>query len=306
MLKKIEKESANEPMFVHFNHIMPGSTGTGLCFVYNGLYKHTKGGAPFITLFMRDVNGIAIPGYIFNMESPLIAGKELSQVIGHIVKITWTENYLSGRGMTLILNKVSIRDDVSPDVYAKFVGSVKDGKEKMDYVESFLSESLGKKTSIAAMLQTISTPIYCQGRVGGLVDHYSKMVPILKSYKDSMSKEEFYQLIATFAVYIFVHGRYVRSCNNEGQVDALEFTNLSIADAMSLSKALGLGSGILEVVHMFFGFKPTNFYLRLVTRASESVRMADEELCVYRSLALNQEGGAGFGAIKRYIIEEGK
>ena len=89
MLKKIDDVELG---FLNVSTISKDNIGTGICYVYGGVLKNTQAGAPFVTLFLRDINGVSIPGYIFNLESPLVAGKELNNVIGKVVKIDWRDH----------------------------------------------------------------------------------------------------------------------------------------------------------------------------------------------------------------------
>lgn len=303
MLKKIDDVELG---FLNVSTISKDNIGTGICYVYGGVLKNTQAGAPFVTLFLRDINGVSIPGYIFNLESPLVAGKELNNVIGKVVKIDWRENFITGRGLTLIIEKVGVCNEVSPDMFAKFVGAIHNLNEKKSVLLSFLKDNLGRNVTFVSTIYSHASPMYCQGRVGGLLEHYYSMIPMLSSYKHTMKKQEFYHLIATFAVYIFVHSRYVISCGRPEGFDALEFSSNSTNDIVNFEKMLGLGQSVLEVVNMFFGYKPRDIYLRIITRVSELVRINDEEYAVYKSLPLTREGGAGFGTIKRYVIEEEK
>ena len=70
-----------------FRNISPDSSGQGVCYVCDGQHRFDRRERPFIVLYLQDVTGTVIPGYIFNVENFKGAGKDLSKVIHSMVVI---------------------------------------------------------------------------------------------------------------------------------------------------------------------------------------------------------------------------
>lgn len=298
MLEKIPSQDAGR--YMNFSGISRYSTGTGLCYVYNAVMKRTKAEKPFITLYLRDINGDVIPGYVFDLQSPLMAGGEVTNVIGKIVKLDWEENYLPNVGLTIIVTRASVMLDAGPQDYARFRGTIEDLDSKRQDLEEYFMRGFAIKAAFPMFLGSWSSGEYCQGRVGGLLEHYWRMSQMLKSL-EGLSPEERKQTAATFLLYIFVHSNYVRA-HDKGQDDIQLVTSLT-DKVSSLAKQMGVGAGSLEVVHMFFGYEPKDIYVRTVAAVSDMVRRFDKEFCLYHTIPLTQEGNAGYGTIRRYQVE---
>lgn len=116
-----------------------------------------------------------------------------------------------------------------------------------------------------------------------------------------LSGEEKRRLIATFLVYTFVHSNYVRLAE-AGQADIAAVATLT-ESVNKLNAKLALGPGILEVVHMFFGYAPKDIYVKTISSFSDHVNALDKEFALYKTIPLTQEGDAGYGKIRRYSIE---
>lgn len=299
MLKRLDLDQ--ESGFMDFRSVSRYGTGVGVCYVYNVVLKSTKAGKPFVTLFLRDINGATVPGYIFDLASPLLAGKEAREVLNHLVQVKWQENYLDGIGLTFILDKVEVVKDTTPDQIALFRGEIQDSDTKYRCLSEFLREELGCNISIPVLAKTHSSPDYYQGRVGGLLEHYCRVSKILLSVA-SDSKEERRQLIAAFVLYILVHSNYTRAAES-GMV------NISLASVLTekvapIATALKATSGALEMVHLFFGYTPKDIYVKTVQAAADLAKRVDAEFSVYKTVPVEQEGDAGYGKIRRYILEE--
>ena len=289
-----------DPSFVVFSNIVKDTRGKGICFVYNARMKTSRMGKPFATLYLRDAQGVCVPGYVFDLASPLVAGGELANAINKIVEIEWQENYLPGVGLTLILDKVSIVHDAPTSVVSKFNGAVEDVDKKVSAITSYLSEVLDRPVNLSWRIPTMVAEEYCQGRVGGLAEHYYRMTNVLRGMTH-FTEQETYNLVATFLLYISAHSVCVRA-KAEG-TDNIALASKLVANSSKLAEQLGVGTGALEVVHMFFGYEPKDIYVRTIVAVSEMVHRFDKEFNLYHTIPLEQEGDAGYGKIRRYKIE---
>lgn len=298
MLEKVPEK--NNVGFMNFSSVSRYDTGTGMCYVYNVLLKQTKQGKPFITLYLRDIMGNSVPGYIFDLASPLFAGKEAVQVQNKIVQIDWQENYLKGVGLTFILDKVCIVSNASDADYAKFQGTVENLQQKKTEIIDYVSKNLRVAITLPMSIETYSSPDYAQGRQGGLLEHYWKMSKMLNGL--SFSVEEQRRLAGTFAIFVLAHSSYIAAKDNDS--DEISLTVALTKRITSLSEGLKLGPAALEVVHMFFGYHPKDIYVRTVSSISDTVLRVDKEFSLYHTIPLSQEGDAGYGKIRRYQIED--
>lgn len=291
---------AGESQPLKFSSIARFDTGVGLCMVYNAVLKKTKNGKPFVTLYLRDVSGAVIPGYIFDLSSPLLAGGEAAKVVGNIVEIEWEENYLDHVGMTVLVSKLSMVTNVPADIVASFSGKIPDLDGKEACLCGFFKENLHISVSLPVHIKTYASPNYMQGRVGGLLEYYYRMSQVLQS-TSFLAEETGSNLIATFAIYLCVHAAYVRA-NDSGDADITLVTTLTSL-VSKLANALNLGPAAMEIVHMFFGYKPMDVYVRNVAAIADLVQRMDKEFELYKTIPLQQEGDAGYGKIKRYKLE---
>lgn len=287
-----------------FSRINRFEFGSGLVYIYSGVMKNTREGKPFVTLYLRDVEGNTLPSYIFDLSNPLVSGGEVSKVVGKIAKISYRENFINGRGLSLILNSVEVAVNPSVEDVAKFSGKVTGVEAMYDELVASLYRDLGVKISYSMASRNASTQFYGGGKVGGLVEHYSRLYAKLASYKGVMTASEYRQLIGSFAVFIYAHSAYL--CNQvsiEGK-DTLPMLSVMLDKAKLLGDQLNLGSSTVEIVNMFYGYEPKDFYIRIINRESEAIRVGDAELHLYRTLPINNDGSAGHGIVRRYKVEE--
>ena len=302
MLKPVTlapQEKPDTPL-MDFRHIKAMSSGEGIAFVYNAVQKRTKSGKPFVTLHLRDVNGLTAPGYIFDLASPILSGRELKEVTNQFVKVVWDENYLNNIGLTFILRDVQLITNPSIDMRISFVGDIENvvGKEKE--LTDFISKAVGKLVMLPRALSIHSSPAYYGGKCGGLLEHYWRMHNILKSYT-YLKPEEYRVLIGTFASYIFTHSAYQQADESQ-QADVS--TMLRLTEKLStIMQGLKLPQGTEEVISMFFGMEPMNIYVRTIRATAELVQRIEDEFSLYRTIPLTQKGDAGYGEIKRYEAE---
>lgn len=300
MLEKITQATLGE--FVNFSAIAKDSHGAGKCFVYNAVAKHTKAGKPFVTLYLRDVRGNTVPGYIFDLKSPLLAGAEMNKVINSIVEIEWQENYLRNLGLTLILDKVSVVIAPTAEELAKFTGQIENNQGKRAEIERFLADVLKFRVNIPLTVSTYAGLDYAQGKVGGLCEHYWRMCKILGTFS-YLSSEEFRNLVATYTLYIVVHQSYTVAKDTGG--DSIDLVVALTSKVTSLAKSLKLSSGALELVNMFFGYTPKDIYVKTIVGIANMVQQTEKEFALYQTIPVQQEGNAGYGTIRRYFVEEG-
>ena len=302
MLKPVVKDK--HPGYIDFRNITRYSSGSGLCYVYGAVNKTTKQGKPFVTLYIRDLNGISIPCYIFDIASPLLAGDEVRKVVNNIVCIRWTENYLNGTGLTLIADKVELvtssDDSYFNEALEIFRGKVPDLETKYDSLIQFFVDSLGVKFAIPFYVRSSSFLDYSQGNTGGLLEHYYRMARSIKTY-DYLPREEYRRLVATFALFIFAHSYYVKS-EEKGCAD-ITIVGILTQNIEKMDRQLNVGTGAFELVHMFFGYEPKDIYVRTVKSVSDHITRVAREFATYSTVPLAQEGDAGYGKIRRYVIE---
>lgn len=280
------------------SRIHPDSTFECFAYVRGGQHKFTKAGKPFITLYLQDVNGVVIPGYLFNPEDFKHAGLELTKVIHSIVCLTVTENYLPRMGMSVILDAVAIVTSPTLEMTTAFVGKVDNIQTVYNSLLESIASKLGIKVTLPYNICTTSYMEYYQGKVGGQCLHYLNTLKILEVWAQDMSPEEQHQLFVAFVLYVFVHSNY-RAAAENGDDDIRLVTTLS-ASVSKYMERLQAGDGASEVIHLFFGYKPKDIFVRAVHQAAQmNLRMMDE-LSAYRALPLSREGDAGYGTIKRY------
>lgn len=281
------------------SNIHPDSTFECYAYIRNGQHKYTKADKPFITLYLQDINGVVIPGYIFDIANFKASGLELTKVLHTVVKLECSENYLHRYGMTVIINKVYELPKASPALITKFVGSVDEIYKIFENLKVELSQKMNKNVTLPFAICEGSYIDYYQGKTGGLCLHYYNTLHILDVWASTMTDQEKYQLYATFILFIIVHSRYLAS-QEEGKDDILLVQTLTNMISKYM-KMLKVEPGVSEVIHMFFGYKPKDIYVRMVNAASESNMRAIKELSVYRALPISREGDAGYGTIKRYV-----
>ena len=298
MLRQVGSSPSKD--FINFGAITPNSNGKGIAYCYNAVIKKTQAGKPFVTLHLRDTNGVTVPGYYFDLAQPLLAGKEVTAAIGMPLMIDWQENYLRNVGLTLLVDRASIVTDLSANELGLFTGSIEGLDKKMEELSAFFKKELNLNTAIPFWVTTYNSIDHCQGRVGGLCEHYWRIMNILKSMS-YLDKRLYSKLVATFLIYIFVHANHTRLAE-AGKADIAAVALLT-DHVNKLNATLHLGPGVLELVHSFFGYKATDIYVRTVLSMAEQVCKVDKEFALYATIPVQQEGDAGYGKIRRYEVE---
>lgn len=298
MLERVSKE--NPKHFIDFSAIKTYETGTGLCYVYNAVIKKTRQGKPFATLYLRDINGNSVPGYVFDLASELWAGGDAAKVMNSIVQIQWQENYLKGLGMTLILDKVGVALDASPEDFALFQGEIEDRAGKASTITAYVKRKLGLQITLPVTLNTYANPEYSNGKQGGLLEHFWKTALALDALQ-GLTKEEERRIAGIFSLYIFARTSYLAAVDNGD--DSILLTSALTKRVSALAESMDLGPAALEVVHMHFGYEPKDLYVRTVVAVSDNIHRVDKEFAVYKTIPLSQEGDAGYGKIRRYVVE---
>ena len=283
-----------------FQNIAPDLVSAGICYVRGGEHRFTKADKPYIRLFLQDITGAVIPGYIFDVGNFKQSGLELTQVIHQIVKVDYRENYLPRYGMSIIIDKLHLVVDAPMSMLEKYVGSVQDIQDKYQLLQSKLKEVLKMPVSIPFTICNASHMDYSQGKIGGLVIHYWDMYEVLSIYARKFSEEEQHILWGMFTLFIFVHSNYLRA-EAEGCADINLVTQLT-AKMQRHQSVLKVSDGVLELVHIFFGYKPKDVFVRLVVQVSDNLIQMSKEVNLYQSLPISREGDAGYGTIRRYEL----
>ena len=298
MLERVVANTPKEYSLLHFRNIAPDSVGEGICYVRGGTHKFTRMDKPFIVLYLQDVDGLILPGYIFNVEHFKEAGLELTKAIHSLVKVEYQENYHPRYGMSIIITKISLVEHPDASLFSLFVKTAEEAKQAYNNLQQSLVEVLGVKVSIPYTICTESYMDYSQGEIGGLAIHYWDMFNILKTYASKFSKEDQKQLWGTFVLYFYTHSNFICAEAN-GEADIQLVTKLTTIISTVKTK-LNMGEGALEVVHIFFGYQPKDIFVRIVDQVSKSLIRNGKEINMYSTLPLTREGDAGYGVIRRY------
>lgn len=298
MLERAVKKEESPCPYIHFNNIKPDSSSVGLCFVQSGQHKMTRYSKPFIVLYLRDIDGNCIPGYIFDIEDIMKAGLDLTQIERKVVKLGYTENFLPHGRMSVLVNNIGIVTDATPEQYAKFLGSVDDINEVYNSLLTNLSELLGSRVMVPYTICTTSYREYSQGAVGGIVTYYRDLLDTLKICSRQFKKEELHNLWGTFAIYVFAHSNYIAAVHDGGA--DINLTSKLISNCSRIIKDLKLGSGALEVITMLEGVQPKDIFVRTISNAAKMLSSVEDEVGIYRTLPESREGGTGTVTIKRY------
>lgn len=300
MLESVSGSSKSQGKYLVFSNIKRYDTGVGICYVCKVVLKTARNGKPFATLYLRDAEGNIIPGYVFDLSKPLLAGGEATEVTNRVVNISWQENYLAGIGLTLILDSVQIVLDATHEDYLLFQGAVEDPQLKKNEIIQYFSEKTGMSLTLPMTTETYSSPEFCGGKQGGLLEYFWKVSIALRGLR-GLSSEEERRIAGVFAVYIALYSSYLGS-SDRGE-DSIVLANAMTRKVSALAETLKLGPAALEVVHMFFGYEPKDIYVRTVLAVAKTVHRVEKEFTLYHTIPLNQEGDAGYGKIRRYEIE---
>lgn len=283
---------------VIFRDIVRDEIGKGVCYVRDGRTKMSRVGSPFITLYLQDITGVVVPGYVFNLKDFQFAGKELTRLLHNLAEISYEENYFAPYGMSVRVTDVKMITNPSAQLLASFVGNVDEVNATYTALMGELSKLLNMKVNLPYSLCTQSHIDYSQGKVGGLAFHYARMLDILRSYAVMFGADEQRVLYGCFLLFIHAHNNYIAAELQEA-VDISLSTKLTASIAQYITM-LKLPKGAAEVSNIFFGYKPKDIFVRLVCQASDAVLRAQKEIAVWSALPLTREGDAGYGTIRRY------
>lgn len=281
-----------------FRDIVKDEIGKGVCYVRDGRTKMSRIGSPFITLYLQDITGVVVPGYVFNLKDFQFAGKELTQLIHNLAEISYEENYFAPYGMSIRVTDVKLLTNPPTQLLSSFVGNVDEVNATYNKLMSELSKLLNMRVNLPYSLCTQSHIDYSQGKVGGLAFHYSRMLDVIKSYAPMFEPADQRILYGCFLLFIHAHNNYIAAELQEA-VDISLSTKLTASIAQYITM-LKLPKGAAEVSNIFFGYKPKDIFVRLVCQASEDVLRAQKEIAVWSALPLTREGDAGYGTIRRY------
>lgn len=281
---------------IDFRQLDTTPTCSGICYVVSAKHGVKRDSKPFFTLYLRDINNVTIPGYVFDLDNYVTQGVNLTKVQGKLIRAKFVENYLAGYGMTVILENVELCVDAPVDLISKFTGEIEDSNRKLDSILKYAEGILGVPIIIPMRSVMVSSEDYSGGRVGGVLDHYVILMSQLKTYESIMEDDEFRQLIATAMVYIFSHMTIL----NDGDPHNVNHITCLTDKASKISNALKAQTGIMEAVHCHFGYKPKDVYTRIVDSTFYTICKTTREMTCYRALPATREGNAGYGDIHRY------
>lgn len=280
-----------------FREIQPNSVSSGICYVRDGEHRFTKADKPFIKLYLQDTTGFIIPGYIFDVDR-YSSGIDLTNVIRSVVKINYKENFLANYGLTVIIDKIDVVVNPDSGLLDIYVGTIQEAKSKYDLLLEGISNKLGLKVAIPYDICSTSYIDYSQGKIGGLSIHYWDMFRMLEVYADKFDDNECAQLWGTFLLYIFTHSNFLKA-QSKGKNDITLVSALT-SHLQKYSSQLEVSEGIIELVHIFFGYEPKDLFVRLVKNVSEQIVRANKEFNLYETLPITREGNAGYGPVRKY------
>lgn len=293
MLKKV-----NEDNQLHFNNIQTDEIGEGICYVTGGTIKVSKLNRPFLTLFLQDIDGIIIPGYMFDLTDFKMAGLDLTKVTHNLVKVHYRENFLIKYGLTVLLEKVELIVNPNFDLLKKYIGNIENVHADFNCLLAEIGKKIHMNLTLPITICNNYDVEYDKGRIGGIVNHYRKLFLALLAFDRDFSEEERRQLYGTFLLYIFVHDAYITQ-NKENKADISFVMELYKRIQVYMDK-LKLSQGAVEVVTLFFGYKPKDIFVRLIASLSEEIKIRSNEIDLWKSLPYTREGDIGYGTIKRY------
>lgn len=301
MLEKIDRNPVGtyeSVKLLDVSAIHPDSCFECIACVRGGRHKFTRSGKPFITLYLQDVNGVVIPGYIFDLADTKSLGLDLKKISNSIVKVKLTENYSKKYGMSVLIDKVEMVVKPDQNVVQTFVGSVGDPAALYNELVNAIQKRIGVKVNLPYDICTSSYMEHYMGKVGGQCKHYINMLRLLDVWASDMTEQEAHELFVTFVLYVFVHNNYM-SAAVDGN-DDITLVNTLTASVSKYMEALHAGSGAIEVIHIFFGYEPKDLFVRTVHQASLYNLRMNEEYSAYKALPVGLEGDAGYGKIKKY------
>lgn len=293
MLKKV-----NEDNQLHFNNIQTDEIGEGICYVTGGTIKVSKLNRPFLTLFLQDIDGIIIPGYMFDLTDFKMAGLDLTKVTHNLIKVHYRENFLVRYGLTIILDKVELIVNPNYSLLEKYVGSTLEITERFQDMLADISSILNIRVTLPRSITNTHDVEYDKGKLGGTVNHYCKVFKALSAFNDNFNEEDRKQLYGTFVLYIFVHDTYLNK-RKENKADINLVTELSKVVSTYMEK-LNLKQGAMEVINIFFGYQPKDIFVRLIYNLSQQIKLATNEIELWNSLPYTMEGDIGNGIVKKY------
>lgn len=282
-----------------FRNITTDAAGTGICYVTGGQTRVSRINKPFVVLYLQDVEGAVIPGYIFEVDNFKASGLDLTKITHSLVQVTYQENYSPRYGLSIILKDVQWIQNPPMDLLTAYVGQVDNTAQLFQRLSAAVDKKLGMSVTLPFTITNIYHPDYNQGRAGGVLKHYWDVFHMLQAIEGDFSPEQQVQLYSTFILYIFAHSNYLTAESKE-EADINLITRLTASVSKYIEK-LQMGKGALEIVHIFFGYEPKDIYVRLITYAASSVRRMNAEVNMWKTLPDSREGNAGYGTIKRYL-----
>lgn len=273
-----------------------GSFGHSIAYVFDGKNKTAKNSAPYFLLYLKDINGTIIPGFVFNVIDYIKEGKTLTSIKGKMIVFDFYCDSWSNNGLSLQLTSLSLVESPDPTLISKFIGTLPDVDKYLKELTDTLIEESGIEIKLPELTLKRSYMDFCDGRVGGLIYHYLMMLQQLKTYKMIYTEREYKDIMETFIVFLSCHLDYL---SNECEADIALLTRMT-AKIKNLSDRLNATSTVEEIVQYFNGYTPKDIAVRTVLHHFESVQKVTKELYLNRTLPLTVCGDAGYGTIKKY------
>ena len=273
-----------------------GSFGHSIAYVYDGKNKTAKNSAPYFLLYLKDINGTIIPGFVFNVIDHIKEGRNLTAIKGKLVTFEYYCDSWSDNGISLQLTSLALVQSPDYTLISKFIGNLPNVDELLQELTDTLIEESGIAIQLPAFSLKKSYIDFCDGRVCCLVYHYLMMLQQLKTYKIIYSESEYKNIMETFIVFLSCHLDYL---SNDCEADIALLMRMT-EKIKTLSDRLNATSTVEEIVQYFNGYVPKDIAVRTVIHHFESVQKITKELYLNRTLPLTVCGDAGYGIIKRY------
>ena len=291
MIKRLDND-----IYLNISKLKIGNFGSAVAYVYDGKSKTAKNDSPYFLLYLKDINGVTIPGFVFNIIDHIKDGRTLTNIKGKFITFEYYCDSWGSNGISLQLTALNLVQSPDTSLISTFIGSLPDVDKYLKDLTNTLSKEYGNPIQLPEISLKMSYIDFCDGRVGGLVYQYIIMLYQLQTYKLIYSDSEYKDLIETFIVFISCHLDYLENgCEADIALLSRMTTKIKI-----LTERLSATSTREEIVQYFNGYKPRDIAVRTVLHHFESVQKTIKEVYLNRTLPLTVTGDAGYGVIKRY------
>lgn len=266
-----------------------------IAYVHDVRCKMSVDNKPYYVLYLRDVRSKVVRGYIFNVDSYIEEGTTLNALKNNFIALEFIPNSPEGWGISLrILHCYKILTPSSIDK-SKFLGEIRNASNFCIQLIQEITAILEKPIPLSE-LDLMGTHLdYCGGRVGGVGYFYYTVFSSLKAYSGMMTQEEYKSLIGTFYLYLITDLNVIRN-NDDLSIELLEGMT---SKCRLLQSTLQLDLPVLEITHSFFGYTPTNIFVRILLNQVEAVKKSMTELDIFNITPKSLESKTPYGTIKR-------